>query len=167
MNKISSGILLFKKDSNIPKVFLVHPGGPFWAKKDSGAWSISKGLVEEGEDLKDTAIREVKEELGLDLQIDISKFKDIGEVRMKSGKIIHAFAYETDFGDIQVKSNLIVIDWPPKSGKKMQIPEVDKGEWFDLQTASKKINPSQIDFLKKLDPNLSSDSQEKDLTLFS
>lgn len=148
--KTSAGIMLYKKENGILKVFLVHPGGPFWAKKDEGAWGISKGLVEEGEDLKEAAIREVKEELGVDINIDSSKLVELGHVKQRSDKIVYAFAYLADFNDIEVKSNTIYIEWPPKSGKQMEIPEVDNGKWFDIKRARTKIMSYQLPFLERL-----------------
>ncbi len=148
--KTSAGLMLYKIENGVTKVFLVHPGGPFWAKKEDVAWGISKGLVEEGEDLKETAIREVKEELGVDINVDISKLVDLGHEKQRSNKTVYAFAYLTDFGDIDVKSNTIYIEWPPRSGKQMEIPEVDKGKWFDLETAETKVMSYQLPFLKKL-----------------
>ncbi|MFS8130437.1 MAG: NUDIX hydrolase [Candidatus Dojkabacteria bacterium] len=145
--KTSAGIMLYKKENDILKVFLVHSGGPFWAKKDAGAWGIPKGLVEEGEDLKETAIREVGEELGQDINVDISKLVELGHVKQRSNKNVYAFSFLTDFGDIEVKSNTIYIEWPPKSGKQIEIPEVDKGEWFDIETAKIKIMSYQLPFL--------------------
>lgn len=145
--KTSAGILLYKKDPEI-KVFLVHPGGPFWSRKDDGAWGISKGYVEEGEDIKDAAIREVHEEIGMQIEVDKTKFIELGSVKQRSDKTVVAFAYETNFGDIEVKSNTIYIEWPPKTGKQLEIPEVDKGQWFTLEEAYTKIMKYQLPFLE-------------------
>ena len=152
--KTSAGLMLYKIENGTTQVFLVHPGGPFWAKKDDAAWGVSKGLVEEGEDLKETAIREVKEELGLDIQVDISKLVELGHEKQRSNKTVYVFAYLADFGDIEVKSNTIYIEWPPRSGKQMEIPEIDSGEWFDLDTAKVKVMPYQLPFLDRLKAKL-------------
>lgn len=146
----SAGILLYKNVDTIPYFFLVHPGGGFWAKKDLGVWSIPKGLVEENEDLQDAAIRETREELGIDIGIDKSKLKDLDVVKLKSGKDVHAWGYETDLGDIKVQSNTIYIEWPPKSGKQLEIPEIDRGEWFTADEAKVKLNPQQAPFIDRL-----------------
>lgn len=154
--KKSAGILLHKKDNDELKVFLVHPGGPFWARKDDGAWGISKGLVEDGEDQKEAAVREVKEELGIDINVEISKLVELGHEKQRSNKTVYAFAYLADFGDIEVKSNTIYIEWPPRSGKQLEIPEVDSGKWFDIETARVKIMPYQLPFLDRLVAKLDS-----------
>lgn len=147
--KTSAGILLYKRTPDV-KVFLVHSGGPFWAKKDLGTWSIPKGLVEDGENLKITAARELNEELGTNIDIYIEKLIDLGNVTQKNGKIVYGFAYETDLGDIETHSNTISIEWPPKSGKNLEIPEIDRGEWFDIETAKTKANPHQKEFIERL-----------------
>lgn len=152
MNKISSAILLYK--TNPTQFFLVHPGGPFWARKDLGAWSIPKGEVDSeqlapsSEQLIENAIRELREETGVNIS-DKSKLLSLGETKLKSGKVIHAWGYEYN-DQINLESNSVEIEWPPRSGKKLKFPEVDRGEWFNFEEASQKINPAQIVFLERL-----------------
>jgi len=143
--KTSTGILPFKIENGRLKVFLVHMGGPFWAKKDKGAWSIAKGEVEEGEDLLKAAKREFFEETSK--KID-GNFIDLGETKT-SNKIIHIFAINKDL-DTDAKSNYFELEWPPKSGNIQKFPEVDRAEWFDIDKAYEKIVKSQKNFLDRL-----------------
>lgn len=152
MGKKSAGILLYRfKNKNI-QVMLAHPGGPFWAKKDIGAWSIPKGEFDEDEDALIAAKREFEEELGK--KVSAEKFMELEHVKSKSNKIVYAFAAEQDFDTTHIASNLCWVDWPPRSGKKIEIPEVDKAEWFDVEIAKKKIIGYQLplidDLIKKL-----------------
>ena len=152
MGKKSAGILLYRfKNKNI-QVMLVHPGGPFWAKKDAGVWSIPKGEFDNDEDALIAAKREFEEELGR--KVAAEKFMELEYVKSKSNKTVYAFAAEEDFDTTKIASNLCWIDWPPRSGKKIEIPEVDKAEWFDVETAKKKIIGYQLplidDLVKKL-----------------
>jgi predicted NUDIX family NTP pyrophosphohydrolase len=129
------------------EVFLVHPGGPFWAKKDLGAWSIPKGEYATGEDPLDTARREFAEETGF---APGGEFVPLGTVRQSSGKLVSVWAVEGDCDPAQVKSNLCTIEWPPRSGRKIEIPEVDRAAWYSLDEARERILKSQapvIDFL--------------------
>ena len=130
------------------QVLLVHPGGPFWANKDVGAWSIPKGEVEEGEDLVAAALREFQEELGFPPK---PPFHPLGQIRQKAGKIVHAWAFEGDCDPTQCKSNSYRIEWPPKSGQWSSYPEVDRADFFDLPTAREKINAAQIPFLETVE----------------
>ncbi len=150
--KISAGTLIYRRRGNKIEVLLVHPGGPFWAEKDKGAWSIPKGEIEEGEDLLQAAIRETKEELGFEAE---GEFEALGSVKLKSGKIIHAWVHEGDYDLKNFHSNTFKMEWPPKSGKFMNVPENDKAEYFDLEIAKEKINPAQVEFLEKLNTILS------------
>ena len=143
--KISAGILPFKIEKGVLKVFLVHMGGPFWAKKDNGAWSIVKGELKNGENILDGAKREFFEETGK--KID-GKFIDLGEYKT-SNKILHIFAIKKDV-DTDIKSNYFELEWPPNSGKIQKFPEVDRAEWFDIDTAYEKIVKSQKVFLDRL-----------------
>lgn len=145
--KQSAGILLYKHVSGQVNVLLVHPGGPFWKNKDVGAWSIPKGEFTDDEEPLDAAIREFEEETGTLLT---GAFKDIGNVKFKSGKVVHAWALEGDIDTSTIKSNEIDIEWPPKSGKKITIPEVDKAEWCSIPQAMEKINPTQHDLIMRL-----------------
>lgn len=144
--KKSAGILAYRMKKEM-EVFLVHPGGPFWAKKDAGSWSIPKGEYDETEDALPAAKREFSEETGITIS---GKCILLGEVKLKSGKLITAFAVEKDFDADNIKSNLFEMEWPPKSGKKQKFPEVDKGEWFTVTGAREKMNPAQIAFLAAL-----------------
>jgi predicted NUDIX family NTP pyrophosphohydrolase len=145
--KQSAGILLYKDVSGQLNVLLVHPGGPFWKNKDLGAWSIPKGEFTEDEEPLTAAIREFEEETGNLLNGD---FKDIGNIKLKSGKIVHAWALEGDLDTTTIKSNEFEIEWPPKSGKKITVPEVDKAEWCNIPQAFEKINPAQQDLITRL-----------------
>jgi predicted NUDIX family NTP pyrophosphohydrolase len=145
--KQSAGILLYKKQAGDWLFFLVHPGGPFWKNKDLGAWSIPKGEFADDENPLDAAIREFKEETGIQLNGD---FWPLEPVKLKSGKIVRAWSHE---GDIDVKiivSNTFEIEWPPKSGKSLTIPEVDRGEWFTAEQAIGKINAAQSALINQL-----------------
>jgi predicted NUDIX family NTP pyrophosphohydrolase len=147
MPRTSSGLLMYRKAPTL-QVLLVHPGGPFWASKDLGAWSIPKGEVEPDEDLLATAQREFAEELGFP---PTPPFHPLGQIRQKAGKIVHAWAFQGDCDPTQCKSNTYRIEWPPKSGQWASYPEVDRAEFFDLPTAREKINPAQVPFLDTLE----------------
>ncbi|MDQ1803616.1 NUDIX domain-containing protein [Chryseobacterium sp. CKR4-1] len=146
--KTSAGILLFKKENNHLFYFLVHPGGPFWKNKDKGAWSIPKGEIEQGEDPLERARIEFKEETGQSIE---GEFIELTPIRQKGGKTVHAWAIETDIETTQLFSNFLQIEWPPRSGKRMEIPEVDQWEWFDSEEAKIRINPAQVLFLSELE----------------
>jgi predicted NUDIX family NTP pyrophosphohydrolase len=155
MARESAGILLFRRTRSSPQpfeVFLAHPGGPFWADKDEGAWTIPKGEIEEGEDRLETAIREFKEETGFLLE---GPFVDLGNIRQKSGKVVHAWACEGDVDARAVCSNTFKIQWPPRSGTWLTIPEVDRCGWFDPEVAMTKINPAQGELILRLAKRLS------------
>ncbi len=147
-NAISAGLLMYKIDKEELKVFLVHPGGPFFQNKNDGYWSIPKGLIEKEEELLNTAIREFREETGIE---PIGEFNFLGWVKQKSGKTIHAWAFEY-FGDGEIKilSNEFELEWPPNSGKKQFIPEIDDGRFFSIDEARLKINDAQSEFLDVL-----------------
>jgi predicted NUDIX family NTP pyrophosphohydrolase len=145
--KRSGGILLFKLVDGEPSVLLVHPGGPFWAKKDAGAWSIPKGEFEDGEEPLRAAIREFGEETGMAPQ---GQFLPLGEVVQKNRKIVSAWACEGDFDPARFTSNTCEIEWPPRSGKRLTIPEADRVEWFAFGEAREKLNPAQAEFLDRL-----------------
>ena len=153
MGKKSAGILLYRTKNNILEVMLVHPGGPFWAKKDAGAWSIPKGEFEDDEDALAAAKREFEEELGK--TISSKEFIELSPVKSKSNKIVYAFAVEEDLDITNIKSNLCWVDWPPRSGKRIEIPEVDKAEWFDHETAKQKILPYQLPLIEELKKSFS------------
>ena len=138
--KLSAGVLLFRRHSAGVEVMLVHPGGPFWAKKDEGAWSIPKGLADEGEDLLAAAKREFLEETGTAVD---GEFLDLGAHKQPSGKTIAAWAYEGDFDPATLKSNTFAIEWPPRSRRTAEFPEVDRAAWYSIEEALEKINKGQ------------------------
>jgi predicted NUDIX family NTP pyrophosphohydrolase len=144
---ISAGVLLFRRRDGALEVFLAHPGGPFWAKRDAGAWTIPKGVVDEGEDLLDAARRELREETGLAPQ---GPFIALGSIKQKSGKTVHAWACEGDADPAAVTSNDTRVEWPRGSGKWLVHPEVDRCEWFSVPDARSRINPAQAELIDRL-----------------
>jgi predicted NUDIX family NTP pyrophosphohydrolase len=149
--KESAGILLFRRAAKGVEVLLVHPGGPFWAKKDLGAWSIPKGEFEEAEDPRACALRELAEELGPAAPAPAGDaLIDLGSVCQKSGKVVHAWAAEGDFDPARLDSNTFSIEWPPRSGARREFPEVDRAEWLEPEAAKRKINPAQAAFVDRL-----------------
>ena len=148
MAKRSAGILLYRVPAGELEVLLVHPGGPFWARKDQGAWSIPKGEYEAGEDPRAGAAREFEEELGAPLPAD--ELIDLGTVKQRSGKVVTAFAAEGDLDPAAVRSNTFEMEWPPKSGKRRTFPEVDRAGWFDPAAAREKLVPAQAEFVDRL-----------------
>jgi predicted NUDIX family NTP pyrophosphohydrolase len=149
--KQSAGLLLFRRRGSAVEVLLVHPGGPLWARKDEGAWSIPKGEIQEDEDILAAARREVEEETGARPS---GTFISLSPVRQTGGKIVHVWAVESDFDPASLKSNLFEMEWPPKSGNRRSFPEVDRASWFDLKTAARKILESQAAVLKHLEERL-------------
>ena len=135
-------------------MLLVHPGGPFWAKKDAGAWSIPKGECDEGEDLRDCALRELEEELGAGFDLPPAALIELGSVRQKSGKVVHCWAAEGEFDPATLASNTFTLEWPPRSGVQREFPEVDRAEWFGLPEAREKIIAAQDAFLDRLRDHL-------------
>lgn len=151
MTKRSAGILLYQRKDDDLRVLLVHPGGPFWARKDMGAWSIPKGEYDSAEDPQVAARRELVEELGEAARaIAGGALLPLGEVTQKSGKRVTAFALQADFDVATLRSNLCEREWPPRSGRRIAFPEVDRAEWFALATAAKKILPGQRPLLDAL-----------------
>ncbi len=144
----SAGILLYRLRDGRPEVLLAHPGGPYWAGRDNGAWSIPKGLYEEGESPLDAARREFAEETGVTVD---GSFTDLGERRMPSGKHVRIFALEGDADPATMHSNTFRMEWPPHSGRQQEFPEVDAWAWFDLDTARRKIHKGQRPFLDELE----------------
>lgn len=147
MPKQAAGILLYRRGRTGLEVLLAHPGGPLWARKDSGAWTLPKGQFTEGELPLDAAKREFEEEMGTAPSGD---FQPLGAVKQKSGKVIHAWAAESDFDTATVKSNLFSMEWPPKSGRTGEFPEVDRAGWFSIEEARAKIIKGQAPFLERL-----------------
>ncbi|MEO0600449.1 MAG: NUDIX domain-containing protein, partial [Myxococcota bacterium] len=129
MSKVSAGVLLYRATPPDLEVLVVHPGGPFWARKDAGVWTLPKGLVEPGEELLVAAVRELREETGWSVP---GPFLPLGEIRQKSGKIVHGFAALGDVDPSTLVSNEIEIEWPPRSGLRRRIPEVDRAGWFHV-----------------------------------
>ena len=148
--KRSAGVLLYRTGAEGLELLLVHPGGPFWAKRDLGAWSIPKGEYEEGEAARDCALRELAEELGAAPRLDPEALIDLGAVRQKSGKVVEAWAGEGDFDPAELASNSFAIEWPPRSGEQREFPEVDRAEWFGPELARRKILPAQADLIGRL-----------------
>jgi predicted NUDIX family NTP pyrophosphohydrolase len=145
MKQRSAGLLLYRWHEALPEFFLVHPGGPFWAKKDEGAWSIPKGLYAEGEEPLEAAKREFREETGL---VVSGEFVPLGEFRQPSRKIVLAWMLEADCDADAVKSNLFAMEWPPRSGTMAEFPEIDRAAWFATEDAFVKILPGQKPILE-------------------
>lgn len=141
---------MFRKKGGQLEVLLVHPGGPFFRKKDSGAWTIPKGEVSEGEELMNRAKVEFKEELGIH-PTERAKWIELGAIKQKGGKTVYAWAFEGDLpGDFALVSNTFSIEWPPRSGRTQEFPEIDRAEFFSIELAKEKINLAQIEFLNRL-----------------
>jgi predicted NUDIX family NTP pyrophosphohydrolase len=143
----SAGLMMYRRRSSVLEVFLVHPGGPFFAKKDLGAWTISKGEYLEDEDPLQAAKREFQEETGFTVA---ESFVDLGSVNQAGGKIVSAWAFEGDCDPCKLISNRCEVEWPPRSARLMEIPEVDRGAWFSVDEARERIKPSQIPLLNRL-----------------
>jgi predicted NUDIX family NTP pyrophosphohydrolase len=144
----SAGILLYRVAGGAPEVLLVHPGGPYWARKDAGAWSIPKGEHEDGEDPQSCALREFEEETGVELPP--GELAELGSVKQKSGKVVTAWAAEGDLDADAVTSNTFTMEWPPRSGTTAEFPEIDRAGWFEIETAREKLVPAQTEFLDRL-----------------
>ena len=155
--KISAGILLFRRRPAGVEVLLVHPGGPFWAKKDAGAWSIPKGLVNEGEDWLAAAKREFHEETGAPAD---GEFVELGAFKQPGGKTVVAFACEGDFDPASLASNAFSIEWPPHSGRTAEFPEVDRAAWYSIDEATKKATPGQRPIIAALAEKLGAKAPE-------
>ena len=148
--KHSAGILLFRRNGGEAEFLLVHPGGPFWARKDAGAWTIPKGQVEAEEGPRACAIRELEEELGPAPVLDPEQLIELGSIKQKAGKVVEAWAAEAEFDPATLASNTFSMEWPPRSGNEQDFPEVDRAGWFDLDSARKKILPAQAELLDRL-----------------
>ena len=138
--KQSAGIVAYRMRSEAPELFLVHPGGPFWARKDDGAWSIPKGEFVEGEEKLQAARREFTEETGLSLD---GTFRELAPIKQPGGKLIHAWAIEQDLDASAIRSNLFTLEWPPRSGRRQEFPEVDRAAWFAWPLALRKVLKGQ------------------------
>ncbi|HEY6376614.1 MAG TPA: NUDIX domain-containing protein [Edaphobacter sp.] len=157
MPKRSAGLLMYRRRSQQIEVFLVHPGGPLWAKKNLGAWTIPKGEYDESEQPLAAAIREFHEETGI---TPSDNFIDLGTIRQSGGKLVSAWAFEGDCDPAQLTSNLCQLKWPPHSGRLIQFPEVDRGAWFSLSEAAERILKSQQPLLEILINKLKSTNGE-------
>lgn len=144
---VSAGMLLFRRTGGGVEVFLAHPGGPFWKNKDAGAWTIPKGVVDEGEDPLDAARREFVEETGI---TPVEPFLPLGAIRQKAGKTVHAWAWEGDADPDAVTSNEVRTEWPRGSGRWLTFPEVDRCAWFTPDEARERINPAQAELIGRL-----------------
>src|SRR5580698_8734361 len=147
MPKRSAGLLMYRRIGDELEVFLVHPGGPIWAKKDKGVWTIPKGEYEPDENPLTAARREFEEETGFQAA---GNFVDLGSIKQKSGKVVNAWAFEGDCDPTNLTSNTCEIEWPPRSGRRLEIPEVDRGRWFSISEAREYIRDEQRAFLDNL-----------------
>jgi predicted NUDIX family NTP pyrophosphohydrolase len=157
MPKLSAGLLMYRRRGRALEVFLAHPGGPFWKKKDDGGWSIPKGEYSEGESALDAARREFREETGFEPGTD---FVSLGEIRQPSGKIISVWAFEGDCDPAALRSNTFSMEWPPKSGRTAEFPEIDRADWFSLDAARAKLLKGQLGFLDRLAAKLGEPTQQ-------
>jgi len=148
MAKLSAGLLMYRRREGGLEVFLVHPGGPFWAKKDLGAWSIPKGEYAEGQDPLSAARREFEEETGF---VAVGELLELGAVKQAGGKMVSAWAFEGDCDPADLRSNVFEMEWPPRSGRIAEFPEVDHAEWFSLAEARERILEGQVPLLAALE----------------
>lgn len=147
-SKVSAGLLVYRLNGSALEIFLGHPGGPFFAKKDAGVWGIPKGEVAGDEDLLQTALREFEEETGIKPK---GEYLSLGHIKQKNGKIVHAWAFAGDWDKNKpIRSNTFTMEWPPHSGQKQEFPEIDQGAFFDSETAKQKINPAQVALVERL-----------------
>lgn len=159
MTAVSAGILMYRHSDAGIVVLLVHPGGPFWCDRDLGAWSIPKGELDDGEDPEAAARREFKEELGMEAA---GPLQPLGQVRQRAGKLVQAYALEGDLDASAVRSNDVAVEWPPRSGRTMYVPEIDRAAWFTLPRAREKLLASQRPFLDRLEMLRKSRSRAND-----
>ncbi len=148
MVKRSAGLLLYRESDSEPEVLLVHPGGPFWAKRDAGAWSIPKGEYEEGDDPLACALREFEEETGTALSP--KRVTELGSIKQKGGKLVSAWAAEGDLDADAIASNTFTMEWPPRSERMAEFPEVDRAGWFGPAEAREKLVSAQAEFIDRL-----------------
>ena len=147
MPKTSAGLVVYRIREGGLEIFLVHPGGPFWARKDMGAWSIPKGEFSESEDPLEAAQREFREETGHEIE---GPFLPLKPIQQKGGKIVHAWAVQGDVDSERIQSNTFTMEWPKGSGRQKEFPEVDRAEWFEVEEARRRILPAQAGFLDEL-----------------
>ncbi len=148
MPKLSAGLLLYRRTDDEVEVLVAHPGGPIWSRRDAGAWSLPKGAANDHEELLDAARREFEEETGHQPP-DTSPI-DLGEVRMRSGKVVHAWGVEGDLDPRQIRSMTVEVEWPPKTGRRITVPEIDRVLWADPTEARRRLNPAQSVFVDRL-----------------
>lgn len=147
MPRVSAGLLMYRVQNGKLQVLLVHPGGPFFKNKDDGAWSIPKGEIEPGDELLATATREFEEEIGI---VPAGPFIALAPVKQRGGKVVHAWAFEGDCDPSTVISNTFSMEWPPRSGKQVEFPEIDRANFFDVPIAKRKINQAQVALIDEL-----------------
>ena len=147
MERISAGLVMYRRGEAGLEVFLVHPGGPFWAKKDKGVWTVPKGRPEEGEDLLTAARREFGEETGF---AAVGPYVELGEITQAAGKVVVAWGFAGDCDPAALTSNECEVEWPPRSGRRVMVPEVDRGAWFELETAAEYVIKAQRPLLERL-----------------
>ena len=156
---VSAGVLMYRRGGTGVEIMLVHPGGPYWQRKDNGAWSMPKGEIDAGEDSKEAACREFAEETGVEL--DAARLRALGEIRQRAGKRVIAFAVEGDLDAAAIRSNSFEMEWPPRSGKMQLFPEIDRAEWFDLPAAHAKILDGQRPLLDRVAELVADEEGEK------
>ena len=159
MAKKSAGILRFRSSNGRLELFLVHPGGPFWKNKDNASWSIPKGEYDDGEDPFDAANREFTEETGF--EAITGDFKELGELKQPSGKLITAWAVEGECNPQSIRSNTFSMEWPPRSGKQSEFPEIDRADWFSVAKSKEKLHKGQVGFVDRLCEILAYDPTEE------
>ena len=159
MPKLSAGLLMYRMRGGRVELLLVHPGGPFWTKKDAGAWSIPKGEISAEEDDLDAARREFFEETGV---LPEGRFNPLGEIVQKGGKVVRAWAFEGDYDPATLKSNTFTMEWPPRSGKQQEFPEIDRAAFFTPEEARIRINPAQAEFIDALERMTGERTRETD-----
>ncbi len=150
-SSVSAGLLLFRRTNGRLEIFLAHPGGPFWVRRDEGAWTIPKGGVEPGENPLDAALREFEEETGIK---PYGEFIPLGSIRQRAGKIVHGWAWEGDADAAAITSNTTETEWPRGSGRRITYPEVDRCAWFTPEEARKRMNAAQAEFIERLQRHL-------------
>jgi len=151
MPKLSAGLLLYRFAAGGPEVLLVHPGGPFYARRDDGVWSVPKGEHDADEDPQAVALREFEEELGAPPPVEPAHLVDLGTVRQKAGKLVTVWCAEGDFDPTEIRSMTFVTEWPPHSGRLQEFPEVDRAAWLPLPEARRKLIPAQAEFVDRLE----------------
>ena len=152
--KESAGLLMYRLRNSTLEVFLVHPGGPYWARKDLGAWSIPKGELQEGEDHLDAAKREFQEVTGF---LPKGNFIALAPIKQTGGKLVYGWAVRDDCDTKTIVSNTFSMEWPPRSGKRQEFPEVDRAEWFTMEVAKEKLLKGQVGFLEELSSKIEKD----------